>query len=770
MTEISCRVERIVFRNENNGFTVAETRVLSESESGSSGADGIVGKNAQNKKNLDAGRTRSRVRAVGIAPTLHAGMRYTLRGEFETNKFGEQFSIGDYEELPTTDAESIEGFLGSGIIKGVGPAIAARIVAKFGDETMRVLEAEPRRLLEISGIGKKNLANITESFAEHREIAEVSLYFAKLGVSRGAAMTLYKLYGAGAPDAVKEDPYRLVREAEGIDFKTADKIAMRLGFAENAAERLKSAAQAVLLRAARDGNTYLPEELLFERTQGLLGEGSASRDDIEDALLALTLEGALMKANTSSGKAWFLGFYFDAEKGIANGLKRLMNAELLPIRSDIEEQIDAMEREKDIELSDEQKNAVRNSLSNAVFVITGGPGTGKTTIIKAVADIFARNEFSLALAAPTGRAAKRISEQTGRDAKTIHRLLEYAPAKNAPPEADRFAFGKNAHNPLEIDALIVDEASMVDAILMSALVDALPSGARLILVGDADQLPPVGPGNVLKDVLFSERIDFAALKEIYRQAAESLIVTNAHRINRGEKPQSNEKDGDFFFYKKNTEESCLETILELCTTRLPKFCGLAKPNEILAGIQVITPIKQGTLGTHNLNARLQAALNPPAPQKREKTFISRTFREGDKVMQMKNDYMLSWIALDTFEHGEGVFNGDIGFVESIDTAAGTVSIVFDGNRLAKYESEELENIELAYAITVHKSQGSEYPAVVMPIMFVPPMLAVRNLLYTAVTRAKDLAVLVGSEERMAAMAANAGSKDRYSALADFLRE
>jgi exodeoxyribonuclease V alpha subunit len=453
-----------------------------------------------------------------------------------------------------------------------------------------------------------------------------------------------------------------------------------------------------------------------------------------------------------------------AEKAVSNDLKRLSNAELKPVRADIRGLIEGVETHKGITLSPEQKKAVASSLSSGVFVITGGPGTGKTTIIQAVADVLTSCGFEIAVAAPTGRASKRITEATGYEAKTIHRLLEYS----SDPDGEKPYFGRDSMNPLEIDALILDEASMIDVVLMAALLDALTSGVRLIIVGDADQLPPVGAGNVLKDILSSDRIDYVRLKDIYRQAGESLIVTNAHNINRGEMPVTNKDDGNFFLYKRSDEESVCKTIKELCSERLPVYLGSEKGSALM-DIQVVTPVKNRRLGTFNLNAELQKTLNPPSADKRERPHGRRVFREGDKVMQMKNDYGLSWVDKNTLEKGEGVFNGDIGFIQSIDDDNGIVSVLYDESRLVRYDIDGLDNLELAYAITVHKSQGSEYPCVVMPMMFVPPLLATRNLLYTAVTRGKELVVLVGSEERLRPMVENAGTENRYSALDEFLK-
>lgn len=733
MSELFCSVERIVFRNEDNGFAVVDVK---------------------------AGKQKTR--AVGLMPDVRAGMSLVLRGAFEVNgRFGEQFSVKDYEAAEPTDEQSMEDFLGSGVIAGIGPKTAAAIVLKFGAETFEVIENEPEKLAQIAGIGKKKLAGIIASYREHKEITDTVLHFVRLGVGRAAAMRLYKNYGAEAPAVVNEDPYRLVREVEGIDFKTADLIAQRLGLAQNDEKRIGAGVLYILSRAVLDGNTCLPREEALEKARALL---DVMGEEIEDAAFYLELGGGLQREKLrGGGEAWFLSPMYLAEKSVANGLARLRRAALKPVRADAGRLVSAMEAKKNIKLSEEQKSAIKNSLSSGVFVITGGPGTGKTTIIKAVADILSSCEFELAIAAPTGRAAKRITETTAYEAKTIHRLLEYS----ADPDGERMYFGRDSMNPLEIDALVVDEASMIDVLLMAALVDALPSGVRLIIVGDADQLPPVGPGNVLRDILASESVDFARLTEIYRQAGESLIVTNAHRIDRGEMPVTNAADGNFFLYKKNDEDSACKTIIELCAERLPAYLGI-EGSAVLMDIQVVTPVKNRRLGTISLNEELQAALNPPASEKKERPHGRRVFREGDKVMQIKNDYSLSWVDTRTLEKGEGVFNGDIGFIQTIDEDDGIVSVLYDGSRLARYDADGLENIELAYAITVHKSQGSEYPCVVMPMMFVPPMLATRNLLYTAVTRGKELVVLVGSEERLRVMVENTGTENRCSALAAFL--
>jgi exodeoxyribonuclease V alpha subunit len=691
-------------------------------------------------------------------------MLCTLDGKYETDpKFGEQFRFFSFTEKQPKDKFGIEAFLSSGIISGIGPKTAGLIVKKYGEESLRIIENEPEKLLEISGIGEKTLVKIVESYAEHREIAEITLYFANYEIDRAAVMKLYRKYGSETIEKVRENPYRLVEEVDGIGFKTADHIAQNMDLLFDADDRIKAGMVYVLGNAANNqGHTYLPEAELIENLIALL---DVSTEAIEDQILAMILEGKIEKCKVQGVDAIFLVEYYMAEKHIANGLMRLMNSDVKHVNADTESLIGSMESSKGIALSELQKRAVLNSLTNPVFVLTGGPGTGKTTITGAVLDILHSVGFEVAVAAPTGRAAKRISESTGYDAKTIHRLLEYTVIEGS----DRMFFGRDSSCPLEIDAVVIDEASMIDAILMRALLDAMPSGARLILVGDADQLPPVGAGNVLKDILTSESVDFENLTEIYRQAEESMIVVNAHRINHGEAPVVDREDSNFFLYKKDTAEEALPTILDLVKSRLPKYLELTA-DEAMQRIQVISPVKAGPLGTVNLNSNLQSALNPQDGSKIEIKYGNKIFREGDKVMQMKNDYRLSWTDIRSFEEGEGVFNGDIGFVDTIDEEDSIVSVIFDGTRRVSYNLENIANVEHAFAITVHKSQGSEFSAIVMPMMHVPPMLSTRNLIYTAITRGKDLDVLVGSEKSMMRMIENDSSGNRYSALAEFLHE
>jgi exodeoxyribonuclease V alpha subunit len=570
---------------------------------------------------------------------------------------------------------------------------------------------------------------------------------------------MYGIYGAAAIEAVNENPYRLADEVFGIGFRAADRIAAKMGHSATDAHRLKSGLAYLLSHCAGDGNTFVPKTVLLDRATELL---DVPRDDIEERLLEMVFEGDAHIEQLEGRPAVFLEVYYAAERSVCRDLLRLARAAPAPIRSDADELIASTERASGITLSENQKYAVRESLKSGVFVITGGPGTGKTTIINAIINILQSGGIKTGIAAPTGRAAKRIAETSGHEASTIHRMLEYFYSESA----DAMRFGRTEENPLEYDAVIVDEASMIDILLMKHLLRAMPTGARLIVVGDADQLPPVGAGNVLRDMLDSEIIRSVKLSEIFRQAAESLIVVNAHRINGGEYPACNERGKDFFLLQRSGDARILATIKELCATRLPDYYSDC---DRMRDIQVLTPARKGLLGCLNLNRELQAVLNPPAPHKAEKIFGDRVFREGDKVMQIKNNYGLAWRRLSDGASGEGIFNGDVGFVKGIDAENGLLTVAFDENRFVTYEFPQLAELELAYAITVHKSQGSEFPLILMPVSWFPQTLATRNLLYTAVTRGKRAAVLVGTERCLWEMVNNTQIKERYSGLCARLR-
>lgn len=726
LTEKKCTITEIIFRNPENGYTIA----LAETET-------------------------EQFTAVGALPSCDKGRMFILRGNFVTHpKYGEQFAFTEWEEEMPSSESGIEAFLSSGVLKGIGPKAARSIVARFGLDTFRIIEEEPHRLTEVSGIGEMKAASIAEAFASHREIAEVTLYFQQFDIKPDTVIKLYRVYGSDTIKLVQENPYRLMEEVYGIGFRKADQIAEKLGIRRDDEARIRSGIRYTLSYYVNEGHTFLPQKELCEKAAELM---ELESHKVHDAMIGMAFEGDLKLEELEGRNVVFLMPYYMAEVTVAHGLKLLNEANLKPIYANVEELIAKSEAETGILFSDLQKTAIRTSMENGVSVITGGPGTGKTTIINAIIRILQKSGLTTALAAPTGRAAKRMTETTGQPASTIHRLLEYYYA-----ESDAaMRFGKNDENPLEIDALIVDETSMVDLMLMNGLIKALKPGTRLILVGDADQLPSVGAGNILGDILQSEYIYAVRLKEIFRQAGESLIVVNAHRINRGEYPFCNEKDKDFFLMKEPTEKEMIATLLDLCKNRLPAhYTHLTSVRDI----QVLTPVRRGLLGSINLNKEMQAALNPPKVGLGEKKMGDKLFREGDKVMQIRNNYSLKWRKAGEFTEGEGIFNGDVGFITRIDIEFGELVVEFDEDRLVTYEFTQLDELELAYAVTVHKSQGSEFPIVVMPVSWFPPVLATRNLLYTAVTRGKEAVILVGSEGRMQAMVDNMRISERYSGL------
>lgn len=724
----------IIYHNKDNGYTIA---VVENEE------------------------TNEQFTAVGYLPAADKGRIFSFRGEWKTHpSYGEQFSFQTYsEEMPQT-AEGIEGFLSSGLMRGIGRKTAAAIVKKFGKETLRIIEEEPDRLTEIEGIGKVKAAAVAEAFRAHRVFANIVLYLQQFGISTGYAMKLYKVYGSDTIKAVEENPYQLVDDIFGIGFRKADRIAEKLGYDPHDSRRIRSGIIYALWYFVNEGHTFVPHKYLCESAAELLDIGT---EEIHEVLVQMAFEGEIHIENLDERAVVYLMPYFLAEQKVCKKLIELDRAILKPINAEVDHLIDLTERQSGIYLSENQKHAVKASLSNGVTIITGGPGTGKTTVINTIITIFRHSGFTTAIAAPTGRAAKRITETSGNNASTIHRLLEYYYSEGE----DMMRFGKNEENPLTYDAIIVDEASMIDIQLMKGLLDAIPAGTRLVIVGDADQLPSVGAGNVLRDIIDSEIICSVKLTEIFRQAKESLIVVNAHKINKGDYPDCNERDKDFFLLRRKTEKEMLAAIIDLCSRRLPVYFNDCDP---VRDVQVLTPVRKGLLGSFNLNKELQQILNPPSTALKEKRFSDRLFREGDKVMQIKNNYQMEWKRMDDFSSGQGVFNGDCGFIDTIDTEFNKLTVVFDENKYVKYDFTQLDELELAYAITVHKSQGSEFPIIIMPVSWFPPMLVTRNLLYTAVTRAKKAVVLVGSEDKMHAMVDNNRIIERYSGLSFKLKE
>ena len=693
--------------------------------------------------------------AVGTLPACRKGSSYLIRGQWKVHPtYGEQFAFSSFEEvMPSTEA-GIEDFLASGVLKGIGKKTAAAITAKFGSDTFRIIGEEPSRLTEIPGIGAKKAEAVSEAFRSHREFAEITLYLQQFGIRPEYAMKLYREYGSDTIVAVEENPYRLADDIYGIGFKKADKIAQKMGIAADDEHRIKSGVKFTLGYFAGEGNTFLPQDLLCEKTAGLLEVGLSQ---IRDCLAEMAFQGDIHIESLEGRNVVFLLPYYVAEQNVCKCLTALNTADLKPIGSEPDSLIRVTEKASGIRLSENQKYAVKMSLQQGVSVITGGPGTGKTTIINAIIHILLHGGLKTAIAAPTGRAAKRITETSGFEASTIHRLLEYYYSEGE----EMMRFGKTAEDPLDYDAVIIDEASMIDLMLMNGLVSAIRPGTRLILVGDADQLPSVGPGNVLRDMINSEYIYCVKLTEIFRQARESLITVNAHKINKGEYPYCNEKDKDFFFMRQSTEKEMLQMIRDLCTRRLPAYYTDVLP---VRDIQVLTPVRKGILGSINLNRALQEVMNPPCRELEERKVGDRIFREHDKVMQIRNNYQLKWRNKEDFSEGEGIFNGDVGFIQQIDREFNQLTVVFDECKYVTYDFNQLDELELAYAITVHKSQGSEFPIVIMPVSWFPPVLATRNLLYTGVTRGKTAVVLVGSENKMHAMVDNNRITQRYSGL------
>lgn len=721
--QLEAVMEETVFRNEENGYSVMQMRAGRES-----------------------------VTVVGTLPALAAGEQVLLSGAWvEHPQYGRQWKATACEIRKPTTLLGIERYLGSGLIRGVGPATAKLIVQEFGRRTLDVMSEHPERLTEVPGIGPKRAAQLAEAFREQYAAREAMVFLQSYGVSPALAVRITKAYGADAQRKIRENPYRLMDDVEGVGFLTADRIALALGVPPDSEYRLQAGLKYVLQEAAAGaGHTYLPREtLLAQAAKALRAQGEA----LAHGLDALLFARELVAVSADGEDAVMLGAYYHAEREIARYLRLLSAAKAAPAQP--EKQIADFERQNGIAFSLNQRRAVSEAVRQGLLVITGGPGTGKTTIINCILSLLGRNVL---LAAPTGRAAKRMSEATGHEAKTLHRLLEFS--------GDEGKFQRDENNPLDCACVIVDEMSMVDVFLMRSLLRALKPGTKLILVGDADQLPSVGAGNVLGDILRSGVIPSVRLTDIFRQAAESLIVLNAHRINHGEAPILNRRDSDFFFERQPLAEDAAAAIVGLCARRLPAFLRTDFPAR---DIQVLSPTKKSGAGVYQLNALLQQALNPPAPAKPELAYGDITFRLGDKVMHVRNNYQLAWVN-DSGAEGEGVFNGDVGFVSRVDEQDKTVTVRYDDERSVEYDYQQLEELELAYCLSVHKSQGSEFPCVVMPVVGGPPRLLTRNLFYTALTRARRLVVLVGREENIAQMVQNNLILRRYTTLRQRLEE
>ncbi len=710
------------------------------------------------------------VTCVGTFQMIHEGEMLEVQGEFvEHSAYGRQLKVISFSEKVPEDSMAMERYLGSGAIKGVGKALAARIVRRFGKDTFRIIEEEPERLTEVKGISERIARQIAQQMQEKADLRNVMLVLQQYGITMSLGVRLYKQYGSAVCEILRENPYRLADDIQGIGFKMADEIAGRIGIHSDSDYRIRSGLFYMLTQASAQGHMYLPRQILMERTAVLLG---LEPQQLEKSLMDLLMERkVILKNDPQEGERIYAQQYYHIELDTARLLMEL-NISGIEKESSMERTLKAIEKETQICLDELQKEAVMQAASHGLFILTGGPGTGKTTTINAMIRYFEKQELKIALAAPTGRAAKRMTETTGRSAQTIHRLLELNGAmedENGHPMAGRVHFERNAMNPLEYDVVIIDEMSMVDIFLMHSLLQAIVPGTRLILSGDVNQLPSVGPGRVLGDMIDADRFCVVRLHRIFRQAAMSDIVVNAHRINAGLPVDLENKSRDFFFLKRYDADTIIRVMLTLMTKKLPSYVGAD-----MLDIQVLTPTRKGLLGVERLNEILQAVLNPKDAKKPEKETASGVFRQGDKVMQIKNNYQLEWEVRDRYgipvDKGTGVFNGDIGFIREINTFAETVTVEFDDRRMVEYDFKLLDELELAYAVTIHKSQGSEYPAVLIPLLSGPRMLMNRNLLYTAVTRAKKCVTLVGSEEVFAQMIANKVQQSRYTSLKDRLME
>ncbi|MDD6551748.1 MAG: ATP-dependent RecD-like DNA helicase [Lachnospiraceae bacterium] len=746
MTTIEGYVDHIIFRNETNAYTVLVMKPDDPvEEEGLEDPDEIT--------------------CVGVFPSITAGENLRVSGIFTVHEsFGKQLKVSAYEEIAPKDTQALYRYLSSGAVKGVGEGLAKRIIDKFGDKTFEIMEVEPERLAEVKGISARKAIKIAEDLRKKHDQRQVMLELSKLNVTTGMALKIYNQYGQTAMTVIKKNPYRLAEEVDGIGFKTADDIAMSIGFSRDSEERTRSGILYVLGMARTDGNTYMRRDDLVTRSSELLG---VTTEQVESLIFDLTMNRKIKTV----GEAVYLFPYYRMEERTAAMMLQLTG------RFHVDEQkvsgkIDKLEKEEGMTLDENQREAVAQAAESGVLILTGGPGTGKTTTIRTIISYFESEGMEVRLAAPTGRAAKRMTQAVGQEAQTIHRLLEVqkgGTTDDSEPGSNPGIFARNEENPIEGDVVIIDEMSMVDITLMYSLLRAIPAGTRLVLVGDVDQLPSVGPGNVLKDLINSGAFPVVRLTNIFRQAETSDIVLNAHRIKNGDEVKLDNKSRDFFFLKRYDSENVIGTILSLLKTNLPAYV-----NAGVLDIQVLSPMRRGQAGVERLNRVLQQQLNPPDHDKEEKTFGDIVFREGDKVMQTKNDYDVTWRRYGKdkvlLEEGSGIFNGDCGIIKEVNGFSSDMLIEFDDGHFVEYPFSSLENLSLAYAMTIHKSQGSEYPAVIIPLLSGPEVLYNRNLLYTAVTRAKKCVILVGDEKVFYSMEKNDRQRLRLSGLKDRILE
>lgn len=756
MSTLSGYVEHIVYRNEENGYTVMEM--------------------------VDRGKEYT---VVGSFPRIAEGEYLEVTGtEKKHPLYGNQLVMESYEWKMPADAAAIERYLASGAIKGLGAALAARIVKKFGDDTFRIMEEEPERLAEVKGISMKGAMQIASQMAERQDMRQAMVFLQEFGITMNLAAKIYERYGSQVYEVLRTNPYRLAEDITGVGFKIADEIAARAGISPDSDYRIKCGIFYALQQALNNGHVYLPEAELLMATQDLLGVGLESLEkQIMDLMVdrkiivrEVKVPAARRTGQAEDFAAWddesektirrvYLSKYYYMEMNCARMLTDL-NLTIPASEDAVESRICRIEREEKLELDEHQRSAVKEAAANGLLILTGGPGTGKTTTIKTIIRYFEQEDMEVMLAAPTGRAAKRMSEATGREARTIHRMLELSGGQDETVSEGRFA--RDEQNPLECDAIVIDEVSMVDINLLHALLRAITVGTRLILVGDVNQLPSVGPGNVLRDMIRSECYPVVRLSKIFRQAAASDIIVNAHRINAGEHISTAPGSKDFLFIHRDNPQTILNAVIGLVRDKLPPYVQASAYD-----IQVMTPMRKGTLGVENLNTVLQQFLNPADGKKKEKELTHGIFREGDKVMQIKNNYQMEWEVTNRYgipvDAGAGVFNGDMGVIKEINLFSEELTVEFDEGRQVHYGFKEADELELAYAITIHKSQGSEYPAVVVPVHSGPRMLMTRNLLYTAVTRAKKCVCIVGLESSFTGMIDNRIEQKRYSSLDEQIR-